>query len=1077
MASETADVCGRCAHANGEGSRFCANCGAPLTAPEPLRQARKTLTVLFSDVTGFTSITERVDAEALREVMERYFAATQDVIERHGGRVEKFIGDAVMAVFGLPAVREDDALRALRAAVEIGQALEQVNNLIPSGLGVRLATSTGVNTGEVFVSEDGGGRPVGEVIGDAVNVAARLEAAAASGEVLLGELTFKLARDHIQAEGLDLSLKGKSEAVAAFRLLALDSSETPPNRRLSAPTVGRESESRVLADALQQAITHEACVLCTVLGVAGTGKSRLIRDAAAALKHQARVLSGRCLPYGETTIYWPLAEITCQATAIAQGAEPETAIAAIASVLSADTQPQDDESPQLAQAARLAGALGLAPLAGAPEEIPHDLLTLFAALAREGPLVAVIEDIHWAGPGLLVALEFLAARLEGMPVLIVCSARPDLTETRPSWPGQARIAHMISLSSLQDTDCARLVHELLAHGDAARALAGPVVSVAGGNPLVVEEVLAMLIDDGVLEQRAQGWQLSRAVEEIRIPPTIGAILGARLDRLSEVERRLIEAAAVVGKDFDLADLSALSGDEQLVDSLEALRDKQLIADAGGFPTDYRFHHILVRDAAYAAAPKRRRADLHERFADYLETSPNAMRGGVYGEIAGEHLERACLLRRELGAGDDELEQQAHRAAGLLEQAATRARGLSDLPAARRIYARGEMVLARTDQLRPALLTGMADANLDTGKQREGQALAREAEELATRLSAEAELPRASLIRIRADVYCGDLDLEQALVQIRDIAATLEQVGDDRAVIWGWMTIADLAGYGCRFTEAATAADRAAERARRSLRAELPYCLVGLCVTLAHSQLPAGAVRRRCEEALTLVQPGTLHAALIEARGSAMVDAIEGRFDDARVRFERATEICTRYGADVFRHLCLLDWSICEMLACEFDKARTCIVRDIDGSASLDELVLGEATAMHAYSLARLGRYEDALEQTRSARARLSPNNLEPQIWCRIATALALAGVDDLAGAERCAREALALARPTEAPIEFAGALSCLGDVLLLQDHDEARRALEESRRIYLSKGVCAEAPMILRLSDQLAAFGVGAFDG
>ncbi len=1035
--------CATCRAEAPGGATFCMSCGAPV-AGRALRRAgvRKVVTVLFSDVTGFTQMGEQLDPEALHEVMERYYGAMREVVQRHGGRVERFIGDAVMGSFGLPRAHEDDAVRAARAAVEIGEALVAVNSRLPPSLGVHLTASTGVNTGEVFVGE--------EVLGDAVNVAARLEGAAAPGEILLGELTYRLARGSVEAERLDLELKGKSERVAAFRLVRVASPSERLGRRLTAPMVGRGREAAQLASAFEEASKGEACTLVTVLGLAGTGKSRLVADALASFQDRARVLSGRCLPYGEATVFWPLAEIACQAAGIRHDEEHAAAVAAIAGLL-----PPEPAEAGMAIASRLAGAFGLGPLAGAAEELQADVVALFAALARDGPLVAVVEDIHWAGSGLLAALEHVAARLGDMPVLVVCTARPELLEAHPGWPGSAPSARTITLEALGESECALLVAELLGDGEAARALAEPVVSVAGGNPLVVEEILAMLVDEGVLEAGAGGWRLDRDVHEIRIPPTIEAILAARLDRLSDGEREVIEQAATVGRDFDAADLRAFGGREApaLEHAIDRLLDNQLIQATVDGPADYRFHHILVRDAAYASIPKRRRAGLHERVAGHIEGMPAGQRGGVYGEIAGEHLERACILRRELGDGDGEIGDLAHRAGELLGEAGRRASGLSDFVAARRAYARGEAVVARSDPSRPELLTGFAAAAFDMGLFAEAKALAQDALDLAERLGATAVCARAALVRTRAEVLLGDVPIEDALVDVREMAQEIARTGDDRSTVSGWMALSNLSYLAARSAEAAEAADRAVALARRTLPAELPYCLVGLCGTGAHSPMAIPEASARCLDALSLVQPDTLHAAMIESR-LAYLDGAGGDLQAADGRFAHVMEVLARHGAEFYEFLTLLDWGSCELLAGEFESAERRLRRARDAAAAFDRAVCGEAAAWHARALTRVGQHHEALEEARRGGAQISANDVEGDVWWRIAAALALAGIGEPGQGEQVAREALAIARRTDMPHLLGDTLTCLGETLLARGETaEAASVIEEAIAVFEAKGM------------------------
>lgn len=1059
--------------------------GSPSSGPAPAsplaelsrRQSRKTVTVLFTDVAWFKAIGDRLDPARLRELMDAYFAAVSQVIRRHGGRVEEaFVGDPVMAVFGLPRVREDDALRAVRAALEVEDGLAGVRSQLPPDLGVDLRASTGVNTGEVFALEDPSGKQVGEVTGDAVNVAARLRSAAGPGDVLLGLHTLRVTRSRVDAEPLQLSLKGKGERVAAYRVLALHGPAIVPDgrRRLTARTVGREAEAAALARAFAEAGAEERCRLVTVLGAAGSGKSRLIRDALAAFEGRARILVGRCLPYGEATIYWPFTEIVCQAAGISPGAGPDQAITAIARLLAADPIPAD-----LVTAERLAGALGLGPLTGSPDELPSDLATLMRALAADGPLVVVVEDIHWAAGGLLSALERLAARVvEGAPVLLLCAARPELLESRPDWPGGATSSATISLEALGEADCATLVGELLGGGDAAEELVGPVQAVASGNPLVIEEILAMLADDGMLVREQETWVLTRAVEEIRIPPTIEAILGARLDRLTEPEREVLAAAAVIGKEFDLAEVDALCAASRdggphstmLADTLAALLRKQFIERARGGLSDYSFHHILIRDAAYGATPKRRRAHLHERYADHVEGSTSALRGGADGEMVGEHLERSCALRRELGAGDDELGELAHRAGARLADAGRRAHALSDSRAARRIYARGEAVLGRGDPLRVELLTGLAEATLDCGVMLEARAAASDAVRLADLVGAGAARSRAALIGIQADVALGEDSLEQAQNETHRIVDELERAADERALVWGLMALVHLGLASLRFTEAAIAGARAVEIVRRSAPADLPYCVVGLCGAVANAPLPPAVAWSRCEEALSLLQPDTLYAAYIEARALAVLDAMAGRFEAARERFARSTEVCERYGADGFACVCELEWGMCELMARDFDAADAHLSRSRNLVVAFDKQSAAEAEAVRAIAFARTGRFEAALEKASAAAEVLTANTPEAQILWRLATALALIGTGDAGAAERPAREALAIARPTESPQMLGEALACLGEVLLAQGRrGEGVQVLEDALEAFEGKGIWPRVAAVRALLDAQCA--------
>ncbi|MEO8323893.1 MAG: adenylate/guanylate cyclase domain-containing protein, partial [Actinomycetota bacterium] len=327
------NTCGKCGHENPPGNRFCGSCGAPVEARATgSREVRKVVTIVFSDVTGSTSLGERLDAESLRRVMARYFDEMRAVLERHGGTVEKFIGDAVMAVFGIPRLHEDDALRAVRAAADMALALEDLNGDLNKRFGVELEIRTGINTGEVVAGDPAGGQAL--VTGDAVNVAARLEQSAQPGEILMGQTTYQLVRDAVIAEPLEpLTLKGKSAGVPALRLLRVDRDAPGLSRRLESPMVGREREQALLSQALERAVEDRACQLFTILGSAGVGKSRLVSEFLDAARVEAGVVTGRCLSYGEGITFWPLAEAIREASGIGDGDGHDAARAKLAAVL------------------------------------------------------------------------------------------------------------------------------------------------------------------------------------------------------------------------------------------------------------------------------------------------------------------------------------------------------------------------------------------------------------------------------------------------------------------------------------------------------------------------------------------------------------------------------------------------------------------------------------------------------------------------------------------------------------------------------------------------------------------------
>jgi class 3 adenylate cyclase/tetratricopeptide (TPR) repeat protein len=544
---------------------------------------RKTVTVLFCDVTGSTSLGESIDPEALRELLARYFERMKAIVERHEGTVEKFIGDAVMAVFGIPTTHEDDALRAVRAAAEMRDALPEL------GLQARI----GVNTGTVVT-----GTEERLATGDAVNVAARLEQAAEPGEVLLGEPTLELVREAVEVEQIEpLELKGKADSVPAHRLLDV---REPPERSHETPFVGRERELGLIHEAWQAARTGNRCELVTIVGDAGVGKSRLVAEALAPL--EPAPVRGRCLPYGEGITYWPVVEVLKQL----------------------DTVPPEPEAAEAIES-----VLGAAEAQASAEEIAWAFRKTLEHAAAERPLAVIFEDVHAGEATFLDLVEHVALLSSGSPLLLLCIARPELTERRPSWPVTLRLA------PLPAEDVERLIPETIGG-----SLRERIARVAGGNPLFIGEMLAM--SDG-----ENG--------DVVVPPTLQTLIAARLDQLEPSERTVLECGAVEGEVFHRGAVQALATAEpavtprlaSLVRKALIAPDKPVVSGEDGF----RFRHLLIRDAAYAALSKTSRADLHERFADWLEE--HGAQVVERDELLGYHLEQAVRYRHELGQAADE----------------------------------------------------------------------------------------------------------------------------------------------------------------------------------------------------------------------------------------------------------------------------------------------------------------------------------------------------------------------------------------------------------------------------------------
>ncbi len=610
---------------------------------------RKTVTILFCDLVESTRLGSGLDPEVLGAVLEQYWDAVREVIERHGGTVEKYIGDAVVGVFGVPVVREDDAARAVRAAAGIKATLGPLNDDLRARHGVSLAVRVGVNTGAVLSTEDAGG--LGLLAGDAGNVAARLETAAAPDEVLLGEATYRLVRDTaVVTEVAPLTVKGKAEPLTAYRLEAVREPGWRPGRRFETPMVGRTRHLGLARAAYDAAVEDRAGSMLTIVGEAGVGKTRLVNELLRQVGDEALVLRGRCLPYGEGVTFFPIAEMLLGLAGPA-GADPAVPLAA--ALAGADHAERVRET-------LLAVLERSRPVT--TEETGWAFRRLLDALAEQGPVVAVFDDLQWADPLLLDLVDDLPRQSRGAPVLVACVARPELLEMRPAWGGGKPRSVVTALEPLSEARSGELLDRLVGGPLPERVRSG-VVAAAEGIPLFVEEMFAMMVDDGLIARFDGSWQITSDLDDVSVPPTVQALLAARLDRLPDDQRLALDGASVLGKSFYPAAVSALFPDvPDLDDGLAGLVRSDVVrpaecCDMKGFET-YEFAHALMRDVAYEALPKARRATLHEAAARWLTTTPAAR---AVSDRVGFHLERAVRYRAELGQAVDGLAEAAARA--------------------------------------------------------------------------------------------------------------------------------------------------------------------------------------------------------------------------------------------------------------------------------------------------------------------------------------------------------------------------------------------------------------------------------
>jgi class 3 adenylate cyclase/tetratricopeptide (TPR) repeat protein/energy-coupling factor transporter ATP-binding protein EcfA2 len=996
-------TCPSCGRENADDVRFCGDCGTALAATEA-REVRKTVTVLFADVTESTALGEKLDPEALRRVMGRYFDEMKGVLESHGGTVEKFIGDAVMAVFGVPTLHEDDALRAVLSASEMRERLAALNGDLERDFGVAIEARIGVNTGEVVTGQGESGQRL--ATGDAVNVAARLEQAAAPGEILLGESTLELARHAVDVEAVEpLALKGKSDLVVAYRLRRVTQGASGFERRLDAPLVGRKDELARVRASFDAAVHERRCELVTVVGPPGIGKSRLAREVAGVLRDEATVLSGRCLPYGEGITYWPLYEIFRAA-----GAEDEL-----------------DES--LAQQSA--------------EDVFWAVRKAVEKRAREQPLALVVEDIHWAEPTLLDLLEHLTEWTRDAPVLLLCLSRPELLEERQAW----RRDGVISLAPLSQGESDILIEELLDGARLEESTVDRIRDVAEGNPLFVEQLLAMISEGG---------------EHERVPPTIQALLAARLDGLPEEEREVLEQASVIGLEFEWEALGGLTsgGRRPAGPQLAALVRKDLIQPHELIGDTFRFRHILIRDAAYERVPKRVRSELHERVAAWLEP-----RGDEFDEIVAYHLEQAYISIADLGPVGEHGQELARRAADQLIAAALRADARGDAGGSVNLLERGLAILPAGEARRLQLLPFLGRALREAGEMDRAEAVLWEAVELAEAadeplLAADASLTLSELRFHQARISRSDFEDEVA-----SATRVFRELGDDLALARALAFSGRLHFWIGRVQEALEDYEQAALLAREAgNRGEEAEYLHHVVSALTHGPTSADVALPRIEELRCAegLDPRFEVSALLS---SGWLNGMQNRFEVARDLVARGRELAQEFGMEL---TLLTEASLCagsiELLAGDGVAAEAVLRPSCERLEEIGEVgYLASVSPLLADALCVQGLDEEALRLTDRWRAdQLTvAEDVDAQAAWRRVRAKAFARVGELDEGERLAREAMKIAERTDHLPLRAWVMADLAEVLRLAGRpDEAAAATREALRLFEAKGNLAAVRLL-----------------
>ena len=1056
--------CPNCGEENTDRARFCQNCATPLVgAAAPSTEVRKVVTIVFADVTGSTALGERLDPEALRRVMGRYFDEMSAVVERHGGTVEKFIGDAVMAVFGIPRLHEDDALRAVRAAAEMRDALDELNADLERDHGVGLEARIGVNTGEVVAGDPSAGQRL--VTGDAVNVAARLEQVAEPGQILLGDPTYRLVRDAVEVASTEsLEMKGKSEPVAAHRLVRLLEAPEGHARHLDSPMVGRAQELELLERALDRAMTERTSHLFTLLGPAGVGKSRLVQEFLDGPGAAALVLSGRCLSYGEGVTFYPLAEIVGQAAGIATGDDLATARSKVTMLVAGA---EEDE-----RIVSLVGSLlGWGGESGASEEAFLGVRKLLEHLAGARPVVVVFDDIHWAEPTLLDLIEHLADWSRDAAIVLLCVARPELLEIRSGWGGGKLNATTILLEPLAEADASELVDNLLGRADIATVARDRILEAAEGNPLFVEEMLGMLIDDGLLRFDDGTWRGVDDLAQITVPPTIQLLLAARLDRLDADERAVMERGSVEGKTFHVGAVATLSPATQrpnVRSRLLALARKELIRpDRAEFAGEdaFRFRHLLIRDAAYQAMPKEQRADLHEKYASWLEQAAGD-RVAEYEEILAHHLEQACRYRLELGPPDERTRSIAQAAAARLLSSADRAQERGD-------YASAQSLLVRCAELsegaeRARALTELAGVSSELVDYQTSMKAASEAVRAAEEAGEERYALRAEIIRIDARAH---IDPAYPTVSTRtdmeSVLTRLEEIGDEDGVFRALLAVGRLDFYEGSCMRSIAVSLRLFEPARGRPYRDRAAIAEGLGSGALFGPTPVDEAFELIDRAIELMPESVVNEAALGSVRAALL-AMQDQADGARSEMARARDHWAELGNPSAMTGTSLATGMMEQLLGRPDLAEHGYREGVEFLDRLGETAYNSTMLAGVASvLCEQGRFDEAEEVARRSAELTAEGDFASEAWWREAQALVHSSRGEHDAAIELADAALGYVAPTDYLQMIGEAQEVRGAVLATAGRlADARDAFGDALATYERKGII---PFVARTRGRLAS--------